>query len=336
MRYGLAATVALIPLLGSPDVQAQTTKLRLADAFSTSHYMNKVVKFWIDEVAKRTKELEIVYFPSEQMGKAKDLLSLTQSGVVDVGYVAPSFVSDKLPLSSVAELPLGFSESCAGTSAFVKIAKPGGALSKAELEPNGVRLIFAMILPPYQIFTRGKDLVDAAAIQGLKIRTAGAAKILGVRRLGAVPIQIPTPEIYEAVSRGTVDGWLLPMASTLLYDLQGFTKSMTIGENFGSQVVSYMISERRWKTLSASAQQAISEAGDATSAFACKTSQASEDKAAETFRQRGTHIAKFSAGDREKLGKALASVADEWAKTLDKSGKPGTPILNAFNQALGR
>ncbi|MBN9277361.1 MAG: C4-dicarboxylate ABC transporter, partial [Hyphomicrobium sp.] len=95
MRYGLAAAAALISLLGSPDVQAQTTKLRVADAFSTSHYMNKVVKFWIDEVGKRTKELEIEYFPSEQLGKAKDLLALTQSGVIDIGYIAPSFVSDK-------------------------------------------------------------------------------------------------------------------------------------------------------------------------------------------------------------------------------------------------
>ena len=335
MRYGLAAAAALISLLGSPDVQAQTTKLRVADAFSTSHYMNKVVKFWIDEVGKRTKELEIEYFPSEQLGKAKDLLALTQSGVIDIGYIAPSFVSDKLPLSSVAELPLGFSESCAGTSAFLKIAKPGGVLSEAELERNGGRLVFAMILPPYQIF-RGKELTDAAAMQGLKIRTAGAAKILGLKNLGAVPVNIPTPEIYEAVSRGTVDGWLLPMASTLLYDLQGFTKSMTIGENFGSFVVSYMISDRRWKTLSASAQQAITDAGDATSAFACKTSQEDENRAADTLRQRGIHIAKFAAGDREALNQALASVAQDWAKALDKNSKPGTPILNAFNQALGR
>lgn len=39
------------------------------------------------------------------MGKAKDLLSLTQSGVLDIGYVGPSYVSDKLPLFSVGELP---------------------------------------------------------------------------------------------------------------------------------------------------------------------------------------------------------------------------------------
>jgi hypothetical protein len=39
------------------------------------------------------------------LGKAKDLLALTQAGVIDIAYVAPGFVSDKMPLSVVAELP---------------------------------------------------------------------------------------------------------------------------------------------------------------------------------------------------------------------------------------
>jgi hypothetical protein len=87
------------------------------------------------------------------MGKAKDFLSLVQSGVIDIAYVAPGFVSDKMPLSVVSELPLEFSGSCQGTMAYWNLAKPGGLLDKKEFAPNGVRLLFTIVLPPYQIIT---------------------------------------------------------------------------------------------------------------------------------------------------------------------------------------
>ncbi len=47
---------------------------------------------------------------------------------------------------------------------------------------------------------------NLGTLQGLKIRTSGSAKELAVRKLGATPLQMPTPEVYEALSRGTIDG----------------------------------------------------------------------------------------------------------------------------------
>jgi hypothetical protein len=84
------------------------TKIKIADSFPVGHYLPKYFTTPMMERLKAdpaAKGIEFEYYPAEQLGKAKDLLSLTQSGLVDIAYVGPGFVSDKMPLSVVPELP---------------------------------------------------------------------------------------------------------------------------------------------------------------------------------------------------------------------------------------
>ena len=262
----LMASASLLAVALCPVAMAQQTKLRVADSFPAGHYISEVVtKPWMQDVGKLTANaVTFDYFPAEQLGKAKDLLALTVSGVTDVGYVAPSYISDKLPLSAAAELPGSFPTACAGTAAYWKLARDGGILAAREFAPNGVRLLFGFVLPPYQVYVTKAKLESLKSLDGLKLRpTSGAVDLL--RKLNAVPVQIPAPEAYEALSRGTIDGVLFPISSIFAYNLQGLLKTALVGESFGSFVVTYAISEKRWKALPASVQKAMAgEAGEAT------------------------------------------------------------------------
>ena len=84
----VAATVAL-----GAGAQAQTTtKIKIADSFPVGHYLPKYITTPMMEKLKANpaaKGIEFEYYPAEQMGKAKDFLSLVQSGVIDIAYVAP-------------------------------------------------------------------------------------------------------------------------------------------------------------------------------------------------------------------------------------------------------
>ena len=152
LPYGIVASLLMLGL--SALVQAQPIKFRVGDSFPNGHYIPKSATIpFFDEVKRLTNgAIEYEYYPAEQLGKAKDMLALTLAGVVDIAYVAPSFVGDKMPLAAVAELPLSFSTSCAGTAAYWKIAQDGGILDKKEFKPLGVRVLFTLVLPPYQVF----------------------------------------------------------------------------------------------------------------------------------------------------------------------------------------
>ncbi len=245
----LAFAVALG--FGGAALAQTTTKIKIADSFPVGHYLPKYITTPMIEKLKANpaaKGIEFEYYPAEQMGKAKDFLSLVQSGVIDIAYVAPGFVSDKMPLSVVSELPLDFSGSCQATMAYWNLAKPGGLLDKKEFAPNGVRLLFTIVLPPYQIITR-KPFANLKEIEGMKIRASGSAKELVIKKLKAIPVLMPTPDVYESLSRGTIDGVLFPFNSLAPYEIHKLSKTGTIGENFGTFVANWVISEKRFQSL---------------------------------------------------------------------------------------
>ncbi|NYT76028.1 TRAP transporter substrate-binding protein DctP [Alcaligenaceae bacterium] len=327
--------LALIALGASSGVVAKE-KLRVADSLPAGHYFSEyATKYWMEEVTKATNgEVTFEYYPAEQLGKAKDMLALTQSGVADVGYVVPSYISDKMPLSSVAELPGSFADACSATLAYLKLAQGDGILAQKEFAPNGVRLMFALVVPPYQAFSAKKPLESISDLKGLKIRTAGAAMEATVRSFGGVPVRMAAPELYESLSRGTLDGMLFPYASMISYDLPVITKYGTTGENFGSAALTYIISEARWKKLSPDVQKAMAEAGVKATQRACRMTDEETESNIEKLRSKGVKLVTFSGDDRQAIDKSRADVSKQWAKALDERGKPGTEVLKSFEAAL--
>lgn len=327
---------ALAALLTTAALPATAETIRIGDSFPIGHYISEnMTKYWMEMVEKNSNgEVTFEYFPAEQMGKAKDLLQLTQSGVLDVGYVGASYVADKLPLSAVGELPEAFTTSCAGTKAFWAIAKPGGVLDQAEYAPNGVRVLMVMVLPPYQILTKSKEITDLASLKGLKLRSTGGTKEIATRLIEAVPVNIPAPETREALSRGTLDGVLFPHSSILPYEIHPVLKYGTQNANFGSFVVTYTISQQRWDALSPEIQTVMAEAGEAATLHGCEIADQLDGKDKQTIADSGVTFVDLPSADMEKIAGLMATVSDQWADELEGRGLPAREVLDAFRAEL--
>ena len=328
------ALAAIVTVAAAPA--QTTTKIKIADSFPVGHYLPKYITTPMIERLKANpaaKGIEFEYYPAEQMGKAKDFLSLVQSGVIDIAYVAPGFVSDKMPLSVVSELPLEFSGSCQGTMAYWNLARPGGLLDKKEFAPNGVRLLFTTVLPPYQIITR-KPFSSLKDIEGMKIRASGSAKELVVKKLKAIPVLMPTPDVYESLSRGTIDGVLFPFNSLAPYEIHKLSKTGTIGENFGTFVANWVISEKRFQSLPPAIQQDLTAMGEQLTKAACAQIEKDEAGDIEKVKAAGVKLTPLSPADHATAAAVMQDVAKDWADNLDKRGKAGTEVLNAFKAGL--
>lgn len=336
LRRTACGLVAGLFALGSVVAQE---RLRVADALPTGHYIAEyATKFFMKEATRLSAgALQFEYFPAEQLGKAKDLLSLTRDGVADIGYVATSYVSERLPLSSVAELPGSFTTSCAGSIAYSRLATGDGIVARRDFEPNGVRVLFALSLPPYQLLTTKRRYDGVQSTTGLKLRIPGGGALdATVTRMKAVPVRIASPELHEALSRGTIDGLLFPYGSVITYDLARYLKHTTVGENFGSAVIVYAIGESRWRLLSPAVQKALTEAGEAATRRGCALMDKDTDASAEKLRQAGVELVRLSSEQQSELRDLSAQVAREWADDLDRRGKPGSETLRAYRDALDR
>src|SRR5215813_2767498 len=122
-----AAALAAAPAMGQEKIT-----LRLADSLPNGHVIHELVgKPFSELVTKETGgQVTFQHYPAEQLGKAKDMLSLTQTGVADIAYIVPSYSSDKMPLTAVAELPGIFETQCQGSLAFYQLAHDGGVLER--------------------------------------------------------------------------------------------------------------------------------------------------------------------------------------------------------------
>jgi len=311
---------------------ADPITLRVADSFPKGHYLVKLIlEPWMEEVKKRTNSaVTFEHYPAQQLGKAADMLKLTQTGVADIGYVAPAYVSDKMPVSEVAMLPGAFEHSCQGTLAYWRLAR-NGVIAEQDYAGNHIRLLLAVSLPQYRIFTVKQPVKDVADVAGLKLRSTGGAQDLTLRAIGAVPVRMAAPEAYESLSRGTMDGLLFPLESVVAYGADKLVKYSTDGIGFGSFIVSYSISDAAWKKLSPDVQKAMIDVADEIILSACQDVQKADETTKNTLAAAGV---RFEPLQPEKFKDLLKGVAKTWAEGLDSRGKRGSDALREFDAVV--
>ncbi|MHC5655978.1 TRAP transporter substrate-binding protein [Stappia sp.] len=335
-RLCLLAGVAALAL-GPITAQAADVTLKLADSLPAGHSITKNATAFFFEKAKDASggKLDFQHFPAQQLGKAKDLLMVTQTGLADIGYIVPSYVSEKMPLGAVAELPGGFKSSCEGAMAYWQLAKPGGMLDELEFKPNGVRVLYVVALSPYQaIFSEKADFKGFEDFKGRKIRSNPGPMELGLGNLGAVPIRMTPPEIFDAMTKGTIDGALLPYTSTFSYGLDKAVKSATIGQNFGTVGITYSINQKKWESLPKDIQEALTKAGEETVSHACAIFDQEEKELAGKLKEQGTLLVEFTPDQEKILSENFDTVTKEWVANLEKRGEPAEKVLAAFRAAV--
>lgn len=325
-----AATLAVV----QPGAAQET--LRFADSLPATHlFTEQLARPWMEEVTRRTDgAVAFQHYPAQQLGSARDMLSLAQSGAADISFVVPIYTTDALPLSGIYDLPGGPFSSCEGVAAFLELATGDGILAREEYGPAGIRVLLAVVQPPFQVFTASREIEALEDLQGLKLRSAGGAQDLTATALGIVPVMITAPETAEAISRGTIDGAILAPVSVAAYGMTDMIRYATSGVNFGSAALTWSISEERFQSLPEAVREVMVEAGREISMSACRTIEANVEAAVETWRANGVSIVEFPDGDMAAIMEMFDRIGDQWAAGLDARGRPGSQVLATFRQAL--
>ncbi|TCP43426.1 TRAP-type C4-dicarboxylate transport system substrate-binding protein [Tamaricihabitans halophyticus] len=311
--------------------------LIIGDSYPTTHPASRDgVEFFMKRVGELTDgRVSFKYFPSDQVGKAEDYISLTRAGVTDIGVVSPPYLSAKLPLSNVADLPGMSTEACPPARALTELMSENGLLHEQEYAPRGIRMLFVGVQPKYEIFTGdGKLVTEPADMRGLLLRSSGGVLDQAVHRLGSAPVSIPGPEMYEAISRGTVDGTVLPTMSATPYRLDEVATNSTEGAPLGSFTLTYAISEEIWRQLPADLRDAVSRAGRETTEHLCRAIDAENASSREQLAEGGLTFTTLSQEQVADWRRAVAPVREQWVADMESMGRPGRATLEAMTAAL--
>lgn len=323
--------------LGAPFVARAGADyvLKYADSLPTTHYSVQSTKEWIAEVEKRSGgRIKIEHYPAEQLASARDLLDAVQTRIADIAYIPAQYFAEKLPLSTVASLPMPDvrSDVEAVMRAYFDIAQ--GALDEAELKDAGIKAIRASSTDSYNIHMTGKKIVQLTDLAGQKIRVGGNVQQAAVEALGGVPVTVTPPEMYNAMQNGTLDGTVFSLPSVASYKLNDLVKFSTDNLNLGVFASLSAINRDLYDEMPEDLQTMLVQTGsDMMSAEAARI-QGFSTRYRKEFRDQGIEVYDLSAEVIAEATKRMDPIRAEWAKLYEARGLQARKVLDAWTAAL--
>ena len=227
--FRLFAAAALIALM--PSVYAQEVVLKLHHPLPTSSTAHKkVLQPWCDKIAAESKgRIKCQIFPSMQLGgTAPQLYDQVKDGVVDLTWTIPNYSAGRFPLIEVFELPFMAQDAEGASKAVWTYVEQHDTAEFKDVKPLAFHLhgggMFHMIKKP---------IVKRADLAGLKVRAPTRQTNKFIAALGATPVGMPIPQVAEALSKGVIDGTLLPyevLPAVKADELTHFHSGPAIGE----------------------------------------------------------------------------------------------------------
>ena len=182
----------------------------------------------------------------------------------------------------------------------------------------------------YNLFTRSKDVEGLEDIAGLKLKTIAGNMAESVKALGGAPVDIPSPETYQAIRTGTVDGTIFPTTSVYSYKLDEVIDTAVLGLDVFVYWAPYVISEEVWQGLSPEHQQAIQQAAQEAMQRVAEETDRSAAELEDKMRDGGIKVIVLDEAQREQVKVATAPVFDSWVTGLKERGLPADEVLEAF------
>ncbi|HEX6707135.1 MAG TPA: TRAP transporter substrate-binding protein [Albitalea sp.] len=298
----------------------------------------KILQPWCDRIAADSNnKMKCQIFPAMQLGGTPaQLIDQARDGVVDIAFTLPGYTAGRFPIMEVFELPfINTSAESASKAAWDFYGK------YATKEFPGIHpLMFATHDAGY-LHTRDKQVKTLADLKGMKLRapTRQTNKLLAA--LGAAPVGMPLPAVADAVSKGTIDGFVLPWEIIPSVKLQEMVKYHT--ETDAARPALYMatfilaMNQAKYDGLPPDLKAVIDKnSGAMLSATAGKIWDESQAPGRKPAVDRGNTFYRLTGAELDNWIKASHPLYDDWVSDMDKRGLPGKQMLQDAQDLIAK
>jgi len=321
--FGLAGLVS-VPSFG----KTVTLKLHVfvpppANPFKTflAPWAKKVEK---DSVGK----LKIQLYPSMQLGgKPTQLVDQVKDGIVDIAWTLPGYTAGRFPKLEVFELPFIHTSPLATTMAIQDFYDKH---LKEEFKDYHVLLLHCHA---GSLFQTKKPIRKFDDVKGLKIRTATRAGGWYLKSIGAVPIGAPLPAIPQMLSKGVIEGALLPFEIAPAIKMQQLVSNFSVlggsQPRMNTSTFSFLMNKKSYAKLPADLKKVIdNNSGRALAALAGKNWADIENPARKVMASKKKNkFFTIPEGEVSKFKAAAKPAIDRWVAQMKKKGIDGEALL---------
>jgi TRAP-type C4-dicarboxylate transport system substrate-binding protein len=288
-------------------------------------------EWYAKELAAKTgghMKLEISY----DKGDPAASLDLLKSGSVDAAYICSQYVADKIPLSTVIDLPM-FSPDNVTALGRVELALSDHPAIDGELRKWNTKMLLPTPLPQYQLMgTRKVARIDD--FKGAKVRVSGEmGRILAA--YGAEITNFPAPESAAALRSGRVDLVALGYPSTLAaYKVHEASKYVTQNISLGAAICFLGVNAKSWDALPADVRKTMLDLREPMVARYVEAYGTDDASTIAVFRSKGLEFVTFNPVDRARLVARAIKAWEAWVDERDKQGLRGREVFEFTQQKI--
>ena len=282
---------------------------------------------WADKVMEESGgRIAIEMFPSSQLASPPGTYDAIRDGVMDIGWTLPGYSPGRFPMSEVFELPF-----IAGNAEATSQAAWDFFDAHLRNEFNEVHMIAFHVHGPGLFHIKGEPVTDLLDLAGRTIRAPTRSMNNALELIGAEPVGMPVPQVPEAVSRGVVDGTVLPYEVTTALKLAELVDSHTgfAGDRamYTSTFV-FAMNKDSYNSLPADLKAIIdNNSGLAASQWAGQVMDAGDGPGLAAAEAEGNDFYFFTVEEREEWISVTQPVTDNWVDLMNSAGLDGAALL---------
>ncbi|MDB5796774.1 MAG: dicarboxylate transport protein [Paucimonas sp.] len=327
---------SLLACAGAASAQ-ETITLKVAHFLppaSTAHA--KLIEPWCAKINKESNNrLKCQIYPSMQLGGSPpQLFDQLKDGVADIAWTLPGYQSGRFVVSEAFELPFMVKTTEAGSRALWTYAT-----KNATKEFEGVKPILFHLHDGNTLHTTKKPIKTLEDFRGLKLRAPTRQSTKMIAAFGATPVPMPLPQAPEALSKGVIDGAMVPWEvapSIKLEEIVGHhIETDTSMPQVSNSVFIFGMNLARYNSLPADLKKVIdNNSGADASAAAGKIfadAGVAGRKVSEKFK--GSFYT-VPASELQRWQKASEGVVNDWVKDVSAKGYDGQKLLQEARALL--
>lgn len=202
-------------------------------------------------------DLTIRVFSGEALLPAAAHLSGLRDGIADITYHAGTYTPSELPEDNVlAILGITLQDNIVVAAAVSDFYMNDPAM-RAMFERHGIVFLGGYATSPYVLMCRDK-VESLADIRGKSIRMPGAIHADFAKAVGAVPVSVPSTEMFTGLERGQLDcaaNAANDLKSRSLWDVAKHVTTIDLGSYFAGWL--HAINADSWRNLTAEQRRVL-------------------------------------------------------------------------------
>jgi TRAP-type C4-dicarboxylate transport system substrate-binding protein len=268
-------------------------------------------------------------------GRPPELMDQARDGVVDLAMTVVGYTPGRFPRTEVFELPFVMTDPVATASAFWEMVETDWQ----DNEYKDVKVLGAWVHGPGQVHT--KDGVNS--LEDMKGKTLrGPTRVINdlLAELGAEPVGMPLPAIPESLSKGVINGTVIPWEVTTairLSELVGNHTEFAGEEALYTAAIVLVMNKAKYDALPDDLRAILNaESGAKLSAFATQVMWDMDAPARKIAVDAGNTIVELDEAEVARWKEASAPVVDRWVAEMEGQGIDGKALIEQAKALIAK